>query len=541
MDYLAALVYPSYFSQAAMDFDDLVWNYLESATGLTIPRTGAGGGFECVLDLPIPSFAGHSFQQHLVRLPISKGGLGIRSISQSSAASFIGGVEMALPFFTGELGIAPLLEEVIGRLDESGISCWNDLLRSGCKTGQEFGKSWDKLKTDAQERCAFLEEDLGGTVLSAETASAGDGACDGSTRTKVTQLLEGYHHQVIRLGLQKHHNKNAHPVKRFSQRDKVSQAWLSAQCTALSSIPSPEFTQAMAWFFFVPSPACSAHVGTMVAGKPLDRFGEVLMCAHLPFDSWRTRHTSIETTTEAIINDCGVIADAEPYGLFSALIPSSATSPNGDLHHARDRQGLVPDLLVTFPQQHGAASSQLAEIKSLSAGLTWYQSRQKAVDQRAREIPRLYRDKAQKIDRKYCGAARDQTGPLEQRLQDFGEISCLVAGQYGEVSQNFHELLKKLSVSKAAHISQIEGRGVSESEKGLILHQLRRRLSVCIISAQSSCMLNRLHHMHPGAKDAARRRAFAKQRTEMNTLDARAHFEANITGRRLRDIGVLHI
>jgi hypothetical protein len=47
--------------------------------------------------------------------------------------------------------------------------------------------------------------------------------------------------------------------------------------------------------------------------------------------------------------------------------------------------------------------------------------------------------------------------------------------------------------------------------------------------------------MKPGAKDAAKRRTFAKQRDERNSLDARAHFEANIRGRRLRNIGVLHI
>ena len=115
----------------------------------------------------------------------------------------------------------------------------------------------------------------------------------------------------------------------------------------------------------VPSPACPPFVGQLVLGKPLDQFREVLMCAQLPFDSWRTRHDIIKATTEAIINDCGVIANSELYGLFSALIPSTATGPNGDLQHARDRQGLVPDLHVTFPAQHGPASSQLAELKCI--------------------------------------------------------------------------------------------------------------------------------------------------------------------------------
>ena len=265
------------------------------------------------------------------------------------------------------------------------------------------------------------------------------------------------------------------------------------------------------------------------------------MCAHLPFDTWRIRHTTIQTTTEALINDCGVIADAEPYGLFSPLIPVSATSNNGDLHHTRDRQGLVPDLLITFPMENGPSSGQLAEIKCLSAGATWYQSNQKTVDQRAKRLPKEYLDKAQNIDRKYCGSTEGQEGPLEQRLKSFGDLQCLVAGQYGEVSQHYHDLLAKLAKAKAAHISQTEGRHLSNSERGLLLHQLRRRLSVSIIRAQSSCLLSRVGHFHPGAKEAAKRRAFAKQREEQLCQDRRAHFQAHIRGRRIHEIGSLWI
>ena len=41
-----------------------------------------------------------------------------------------------------------------------------------------------------------------------------------------------------------------------------------------------------------------------------------------------------------------------------------------------------------------------------------------------------------------------------------------------------HDLLKKLASTKAQHTSLLEGRPVSDSEQGLILHHLRRRLSV---------------------------------------------------------------
>ena len=79
---------------------------------------------------------------------------------------------------------------------------------------------------------------------------------------------------------------------------KFAQASLSAICTATSAIPSLKFFVPR---FFVLSPACTPHLAYVVCAKPLDRYGEVLMCAHLLFDTWRIRHTSILTVTEAII------------------------------------------------------------------------------------------------------------------------------------------------------------------------------------------------------------------------------------------------
>ena len=62
-----------------------------------------------------------------------------------------------------------------------------------------------------------------------------------------------------------------------------------------------------------------------------------------------------------------------------------------------------------------------------------------------------------------------------------------------------------------------------------------------LMTAQSSCLLSRLHHTAPGAKEAAKRRAAAKGRESLAQMDQRAHFEAHVRGRRLRNIGVLRI
>ena len=174
----------------------------------------------------------------------------------------------------------------------------------------------------------------------------------------------------------------------------------------------------------------------------------------------------------------------------------------GDLQSSKDRQGLIPYFHIAFPAEYGEANNNLAELKCISAGLTWYQSQQKAMDQKAKQVPNVYLNKARKIDTKYNGTTAGQVGPLEQRLRGFSDILCLVAGQYGEISQDLHDLLKKLASTKAQHISLLESHPVSDSEQGLILHHPRRKLSVSIITSQSRCRLTRLNHLAPAAKEA---------------------------------------
>ena len=76
---------------------------LEEATGLHIPRTEEGRGVECVLAPPVRGLEEQSFEAHLVRLPVRSGGLGLRSLVDTSPAAFLGSLEMALPHFGGEM------------------------------------------------------------------------------------------------------------------------------------------------------------------------------------------------------------------------------------------------------------------------------------------------------------------------------------------------------------------------------------------------------------------------------------------------------
>ena len=70
----------------------------------------------------------------------------------------------------------------------------------------------------------------------------------------------------------------------------------------------------------------------------------------------------------------------------------------------------------------------------------------------------------------------------------------------------FGMLLEKMSDSRVDLVSRREGRVMSDSEKGVIVGQLRRQLSTASIRAASQCLLDRIHQCGEGAALAARRR-----------------------------------
>ena len=114
LSYHLSLQYPSDIRPHAVRLDQILWDMLQSATGLQIPRKDEGLGVECVPQVPVRGLQGLSYQEWLVRLPIRERGMGQRSLVDTCPAAFIGSVEMALPYFTGEGGICPLLERLWG-------------------------------------------------------------------------------------------------------------------------------------------------------------------------------------------------------------------------------------------------------------------------------------------------------------------------------------------------------------------------------------------------------------------------------------------
>ena len=150
LDWQLSLNYPSDVEAAASRLDTVYWQLLEFATGLHIPRAEEGLGVECVLMAPglPPSLRGRSFQSWQVRQPVRLHGLGLRSLLETCPVAFIGGVEMSVPLLTGEQGICPSLEGIVGTVD--GPTRWREFLAAGSRTAREFNLAWGKLRLEVE-------------------------------------------------------------------------------------------------------------------------------------------------------------------------------------------------------------------------------------------------------------------------------------------------------------------------------------------------------------------------------------------------------
>ena len=447
LSYSLSLQYPSDIREAARQLDTVLWEMMQKATGLHIPRVEEGRGVECALDVPVQGLVDQSFQSWLVRLPVREKGMGLRSLVDTIPAAFIGSVEMSLPFFGGREGLCRLLEPITGDiLTVDTASRWNTLLTSGCWTGREFSNCWDLLHGEATQCSVYMGEELVGE-LATTVEGVGDGRVDGSTRRLVTQQRESLRARVLYRALSLHPDQTARPVWAFPQYDKMSCAWLLATPSPDTYIPGPLFREAMATHLCLPSPCCRSHVGkpTGYRNELVDAFGDNVMCATLPFDTWRNRHNDVQRGLVARANEARVEVEAEVFGLFRDIIPAAVLGEGGGLETVRDRMGCVPDLRLGFPVSladrrpdyhprrgrppldatlpapqpaHPAPrpaqwppTRYLAELKIMSAGPSRYPrgeagSRSKQVDRRARGLPADYKKKLAVIDTQYYHTAR---------------------------------------------------------------------------------------------------------------------------------------
>ena len=506
LDYWLTLVYPSQMREAAERMDKLEMKVMDTLLGMKIPLQGEGLGWDCPLWLPIDGLDGRSFQHWVIRQPVKSGGFGLRSKVETSPAAFIGGLEQSLPHFPGDGGVCPQLGGVIGDWTGQDDRRWQHLLQSGCRTGREMAVSWEMLQREAQQCCTFLGQDIDGH-LATNVEGVGQGSTDGSTRREVVQQREELRGAVLTEALNRMNESTLKPVRAWSNRDKLSSSWL--QCLpGPDGLSSQAFSEAMALLLCMPSPACKDRIGARVGKKTVDIFGDSIMSEVLPGDHWRIRHDKVKMAIHSLCVWARLPVTVEVWGLFSHLIPAQALTR---MERGRKRQAIVPDFRIEMPTPTGGTSPQLAELKIISCCETWYPAggRVRGTDKRAGGLQTEYRKKAKKVDQEVLGQGGEVRGPVERRLDEFGDLLGLCFGAWGEASEGVHQLVQTLAESRLKYQGLQRGRPGSDQELGLLVGQVRRRLSLVAVKAQVDCLLAKLHQVGPGNTQLAKKRTWA--------------------------------
>ena len=157
-------------------------------------------------------------------MPVRLGGMGLRSVADTSLAAYIGGVEQALTHFLGQHGVCQQLAPVLGDMANPATR-WRDLTTSGSRTGEELVWAWDTLRREATESSQYLGKDLDGP-LAVTVEGAGQGSTDGGTRKEITTWLEDTRAAVLQQALEDYPDQSARPVWVHPQLDKLSQGWI---------------------------------------------------------------------------------------------------------------------------------------------------------------------------------------------------------------------------------------------------------------------------------------------------------------------------
>ena len=105
----------------------------------------------------------------------------------------------------------------------------------------------------------------------------------------------------------------------------------------------------------------------------------------------------------------------------------------------------------------------------------------------------------------------------------------LVAGPWGDLSEDFHILLGDLAKSRAEAEARSKGRegGAGSGELGKVMGEVRRAMSIQVVRNQSLCLLECLAQLGPGARAAGDRRKVVQRLEEMRRRQAEAYRSAH--------------
>jgi hypothetical protein len=232
-----------------------------------------------------------------------------------------------------------------------------------------------------------------------------------------------------------------------------------------------------------------AHAGLMIAGKPLDPYGNLLTNATMVGDGWRRKHDINKWNIADWLKYADVQHITEVYGLFASCVNQEEIN---DMPH-RKRQGLVPDFMINFGH---IRSPELNELKIVNHCRTYFNDhtvdvRCGGVSLRAGKVHNEYEAKSKKVDVKYNGfdPSSGGKGPMQRRLAEFGQVRALVIGPRGEGSKDLHRLVT--ITSEIAAERRWRGMGARNQQEARAIIKCRMIRSIGITAVREATRMKR--------------------------------------------------
>ena len=101
-------------------------------------------------------------------------------------------------------------------------------------------------------------------------------------------------------------------------------------------------------------------------------------------------------------------------------------------------------------------------------------------------------------------------------------------GAWGEASKDVHSLVETLAECRLRSQALSRGRVEGEEVKSVLVGQIRRCLSVSVIRATTSCLLDRLHQVGRGVAGANGRREASRWQEEVMRADRDSVWSARV-------------
>ena len=357
---------------------------------------------------------------------------------------------------------------------------------------------------------------------------------DSGSRQVITREREGMLAKVLQKSLDSLEDQSSMAVRSWTNRDKLSTAFLLDLPGPHNLWTSVEWGEAMCLILALPSNACKPFLGQKIGDRVVDKWGADVSCAILPGGSFIRRHDKVKSCLSSLATYCGLEYVCEPQSTFTAHIPQR---PLNRVEAHQVRQGLRPDFIFRVPSLvSGQHEKLIADVKTISLGnKSLYRPGTRGVDLRAAKIQGEYRSIAKKVDQDL--GHKDGQGPTSRKLAEFPPVLDLVFGAYGETSEGVKTLLDTLVKARLRKLGLNKGTSEAGKESAWVTGYLRRRLSSSVIKSNVSCLLERLVLVDEGGGQGGKRRQWAQMEEERGRLDRESQWLLKITGGRLIKTG----